>query len=123
MLHPSPSAHTGASVCPPPAENDTALAVTAPAESGQGVGTLTIDRPGMRDLWLPWYREQAVAAAAMDALCRKHCHAANKAGFTGAANARFEAYSLARTALKSQLAETVEHARDRGALLLLGGVQ
>lgn len=36
------AAFAAAFVCPPPAANDAAPAVTAPAVSGQGVGTITV---------------------------------------------------------------------------------
>lgn len=39
------AAFAAAFVCPPPAVNDAAPAVTAPAVSGQGVGTITVFEP------------------------------------------------------------------------------
>lgn len=71
---------------------------------------LTIDTNGLRDLWLPSWREHTASLEHMDKLCKKAIFMKT-----------FEPLHTARMAVKFQMNDMAVAIRDCGGLLLIGG--
>ena len=79
--------------------------------------SLTIEKPGITETWLPAFRAEHVAADVMKREMRKACDALARKP-TLANNVRFDAFVKAFCCVERERDQTVREIVRRGALLL-----